>query len=402
VNRRKFLSAGLTGALAGCLGLSVPRGETAITPEEIGAQTGQAGAIAEGAALSPDDIDLPVPEDEMVRGAGKDAIPAITDPVFEKDWSDVVVEIPENFYGAEERTRGINPRLRSDDVVIGVAREGQARAYPLRILNWHEIVNDTFGGPLLVTYCPLCRSAIVAERTVDGEETVFGVSGLLFKNDLVMYDESTESLWSQILATAINGPMTGESLDFVPFSVTTLGEWRERYPETLVLRPPPESDTVVSGDGTRDYTTNPYLGYFDGDYVGLDGSVEEFDDDRLHPKSDVLGITHDGSARAYALEDIEREEVIEDEVGGLPVVVTATPSGEAVAWVREVDGRTLTFRAVSEDLLRGGGTSWDRATGVSLDGPYEGERLEQANAVSALFWFAWLDFQPDTELYSQN
>lgn len=387
---RRTLLAVLGGALssvAGCLG--APRAETPNPDVGVGSIQGE----------PPGEVELPVPREELVRGVGRDVIPAITDPVFGTDWEGVTIEVRREFQTAEGFTRTAEPRLRDDDTVIGVARNDEARAYPLRILNWHEVVNDTFGEPLLVTYCPLCRSAIVAERRVQGEETIFGVSGLLFKNDLVMYDTATDSLWSQILAKAIAGPLTGDTLSFRPFTVTTLGEWRDQYPDTGVLRPPPQSGTIIEGDGTRDYTTDPYLGYQQGDAVGLEESADEFEDDRLHPKAEVLGIVHGGVARAYALDDILSRGLITDEVGGLPVAVTTTSDGEAVAWNREIDGTTLDLEILSDQFLTGGGSRWDRTTGVAVDGPYDGRRLDQANAVSALFWFAWLDFEPQTELY---
>jgi hypothetical protein len=199
-------------------------------------------------------VDLPVPESELARGAGKDTIASITGPAFGPDWSDH------------------DPSLVDESLVIGVERDGMARAYPLKMLNLHEVVNDDLGGPLLVTFCPLCNSGLVAERRVDGEETTFHVSGLLWKaprvqsaaaaergdvfgvngidpdaevrssGNLVMYDDLTESYWSQILARAICGPRTEEELTPLPARTTTWGEWhRER--ETEVLSPPPHSAT---------------------------------------------------------------------------------------------------------------------------------------------------------------
>lgn len=389
LSRRKLLAASVSAVLAGCI--NAPQSEPSVPETE-------AGEVATGVS---GDVDLPVEEGELVRGVGRDVIPAITDPTFDEDWAEITLEIPEEFSPAPERTRTIEPRLRENDTVIGVARAGEARAYPLRILNWHEVVNDTFGEPIIVTYCPLCRSAIVAERTIDGELAQFGVSGLLFKNDLVMYDSVTDSLWSQILATAINGPMTGERLEFLPFTLTTLEEWRDTHPETSVLRPPPESTTITDRETVRDYTTNPYVGYQDGDAIGLDETVEDFDDGRLHPKTQVLGIEFEGVARAYSVDDIQQTGLLEDEVNGLPVVVTTAGDEEAIAWVRCVDDTVLEFDVLNDDLLSGGGSRWDRTTGVAVDGPHEGTQLDQANAVSGLFWFAWLDFHPETELYER-
>jgi hypothetical protein len=128
--------------------------------------------------------------------------------------------------------------------VLGVEHDDRARAHPLRVLNHHEVVNDEFAGPLAVTYCVLCGSGVVFERRVTGEPTTFGVSGRLWRSDLVMYDGLTDSLWSQLAATAIRGPRTGDRLTLVPSSLTTWGKWRSAHPETRVLLPPPHSGTV--------------------------------------------------------------------------------------------------------------------------------------------------------------
>jgi hypothetical protein len=401
--RALVLGVGGVGALAGCLSGSDSddRSGGEEGPENATPETqSQEGEVATDPAAG---LDLPVDDSELQRGAGEDAIPAIVDPVFEADWSGLSVEFTDRFGGRQT----IEPRLEPDDPVIGVARDGEARAYPFRVLNWHEIVNDEFGGPLLVTYCPLCRSAVTAMRRVDGEETVFGVSGLLYRNALVMYDEATDSLWSQLAARAIQGPMTGESLDLEQATVTTWGAWQEDHPETVVLRPPPESDTVLSTDpdavsensGTRNYTANPYAGYEDTEDIGLGG---EFDDDRLHPKAEVIGIAHEDVARAYSATTLETEGVVEDTIGGLPVVVTTTADGTPVAWVREVDGTVLSFSRADDSHLAAGGSRWRRSTGVAVDGPHEGTQLAQANAVSALFWFAWLDIHPESDLYGHE
>jgi hypothetical protein len=160
--------------------------------------------------------------------------------------------------------------LTDDSTVIGLVLDGRARAYPLTVLNVHEIVNDSFGGPVLVSYCPICRSGMVAERLVDGEPATFDVSGLLWKpprintaaseaddrvfsdreegvsnsGNLVMYDDTTGSYWSQMLAQAICGPRAESRLTIRPSSVSTFGEWRADHPDTEVLLPPPRSAVV--------------------------------------------------------------------------------------------------------------------------------------------------------------
>jgi hypothetical protein len=222
-------------------------------------------------------VDLPLDESALDDVLDKNAIPAIAEPAFGPDWSEA------------EAT------LDDDERVIGVTADGSARAYPLSILNWHEIVNDEFGGPLLVTYCPLCGSGVTAERRVNGEVTTFGVSGLLWRSDLVMFDELTESLWSQILGKAVRGPETGTSLTLRPSTLTSWGKWRDSHPETEVLLPPPASGTITGAAG-RNYERNPYAGYDETNQIGISGETES--GGRLHPKTMVIGIASDGVARA--------------------------------------------------------------------------------------------------------
>jgi hypothetical protein len=253
-SRRRFLAAlgaGGTVATAGCLAGVRSRLPFVGTNEEADAapERSREPSVAETYR----DVDLPVPESELARGADRDTIPAITDPVFAPDWS------------------GIDPALVDESLVIGVERDGVARAYPLKLLNWHEVVNDDLGGPLVVTYCPLCASGVVADRTVDGETlafggsgstatgaskevvTSFGVSGLLWRADLVMYDETTGSLWSQLLATAIRGELTGTDLALYPSAVTTWGQWRESHPDAEVILP--RRRRTPSGGGWSSPTT---------------------------------------------------------------------------------------------------------------------------------------------------
>jgi hypothetical protein len=379
--RRQYIrGVGLAASavLAGCTAGDGP------DPEQ-GGSAPSGGGVPDGNVSATGSLSLPVERSELTRGAGKDAIPAITDPVFGDDWSGYSSDL----HGAA--------RLADDDTVIGVARAGGARAYPLKVLNWHEIVNDTLGGPLLVTYCPLCGSALTAVRTVNGQETTFGVSGFLYRNDLVMYDQATDSLWSQVAATAINGSQTGTTLELVPSSLTTWGEWQDAHPETAVLRPPPESDTVAADSGVRDYSRNPYDGYEKTRRIGL--SYSGFEDDRLHPKTTVVGVGHDGKAVAYPLSAVRDAGVVNDTVGGLPVVVAATAAGSLVAYERRVDGERRSFERAGENHLEAGGSRWRLTTGVAVGGPHEGTTLAQANDASPMFFFAWKDFHPETAVY---
>ncbi|MCT9097598.1 DUF3179 domain-containing protein [Haloarchaeobius sp. HME9146] len=405
MRRRAYLGslAGLGSALglAGCTGLS-GGGDGDESPSGTGSTppgTAQSGATQRG-VTAPEDVSLPVPESALHRSAGKDAIPAIVDPAFGPDWTDVSYDI--HFRdGTSER---YEPELSTDDEVLGVVDGDTVRAYPLTLLRWHEVVNDTLSKPMLVTFCPICQSGVVADRTVDGTPATFGVSGLLWHADLVMYDDETESLWSQLLATAIRGPRTGRTLDLHPVSRTTWAEWRERHPATEVLLPPPLSGTVV-GEVRYNYDIDiagrqnelaeqfPELGSFGQD---------TWTDTRLRRRTMVLGVAANGEARAYPRQQIEWDGPIHETVGGLPVVVTLSADGSMVAWDRRIDGEAHTFEPVDDAHLLADGSRWHRLTGEAVDGPHEGEMLVSATDTSTMFWFAWLTFHPETTVYGRE
>lgn len=382
MNRRRFLGAlGTSGlvASAGCL-----NGVGGVTASGGAAPT----AAAERGLSAYRNVSLPVPDSDLVRATARDAIPAITEPAFGSDWSDLPGETFEP------------PTLTDADTVVGVDVGGVARAYPLAVLTWHEVVNDTLPTtdgdlPLLVTYCPLCRSAVVADRTVDGSVARFGVSGYLYESDLVMYDTATDSLWSQVLARAIRGPRTGARLTLRPNTLATWGEWRSAHPDTEVLLPPPASGTVV-GRVTHDYDRDPSSGYGRRTIVSV--GVPDDIDTRIPPNVTVLGIAHRGTARAYPADRVADAGVVNDRVAGLPVAVTTTPGGELVAYVRRVDGRTFhVFR--DGNVLVSARSRWDSTSGRALDGPHAGTKLRRATDRSPMYWFAWSGFYPDTELW---
>ncbi len=179
-----------------------------------------------------------VPLEEIISGGpGKDGIPSIDDPQF--------VSV------AEMQARG---ELAPQEPVIGFAVEGDARAYPLRILTWHEIVNDEVGGlPVAVTYCPLCNSAVVFDRRLNDRVLEFGVTGNLRKSDMVMYDRNTESWWQQFLGEAIVGELTGSRLKAIPARLEAWEKFSARHADGRVL--------VPSGTVRRPYGVNPYRGY---------------------------------------------------------------------------------------------------------------------------------------------
>ncbi len=384
MNRRALLAAGaatLSATSAGCLG-EIHGGCGSGSPETARPTPGE-----------PEQ--LPVPRSELVRAARRDEIPAITAPAFGPDWEGIV--LTGVWWGTGEEFE-FTVELRPADRVVGVVRDGRARAYPLKVLNWHEAINDEFGGPLLVTFCPLCGSAITAERVVDGQPTTFGVSGLLYRSNQVLYDQPTESLWAQLLGKAIRGPLTGSTLRLVPSELTTWKTWQRRHPETDVLLPAPLSETVGVSEAAP-YSRDPYSEYATNDRVV--GGADSYDD-QLHPKAEVLGVRHDGEAVAYPLERVSAAGVINDTVGGRPIVVAATAEDRLVAYDRRVDGELLQFSAGEPGEILGGNTRWRMENGRAVAGAHEGSTLEPVADALQLYWFAWREFEPETRLYSSG
>lgn len=281
-----------------------------------------------------------------------DAIPAVDDPRFQDTG-------------------------RSSDRVLGVAAGGQAKAYPIPILNYHEVVNDEFGDrSVAVTYCPLCGTGIAYDREVDGETLTFSVSGRLYRNNLVMVDDRTGSLWSQIEGRAISGALEGTELTVVSSTMTTLSDWRDRHPDTEVMSPP----------GGRNYDQDPYAGYDRSDDVlyPSDGTPGP-----LAPKDRVYGVEIAGDALAFPQALLVRQRVVEATIGDVDVV--ATYHRGAIQAFR-ADGRNFTHAGGTE-MVDEQGQSWNLVTG---EGP--NATLATVDGLPA-FWFAWADFHPDTRLH---
>ncbi len=320
-------------------------------------------------------------------GPGKDGIPSIDEPKF--------VGIAEaDFLDAREP-------------VLAFEWNGDARAYPVQILIWHEIVNDVVAGePVLVTYCPLCNSSVVFKRTVSGNVHDFGVSGFLRNSDLVMFDRQTESWWQQITGEAVVGELTGATLEFLPSSTISFEDFRAAYPNGKVM----SRDTGFS----RSYGRNPYAGYDSNDSPFLfSGEV----DDRLDAVDRVVAMEVGGEAAAYAFSRLEEHPVVNDLVGGRPVVILfrkgtvssldrsaineSADVGAGVAYSREVEGRTLTFESAG-DAFRDveTGSLWD-ISGRALSGQLAGMQLETL-VHGNHFWFAWAVFKPETRVWSPS
>lgn len=217
----------------------------------------------------------------------------------------------------------------------------------------------------------------------------FGVSGKLINNALVMYDRETRSLWSQFLSEAVAGEFKGTELDIVPTALTTWGQWKKTHPESVALRKPAN-------------VSDPYNGYYLGDQAGVIG--EKNQDDRLSRKELVLGTGFDGEPKAFPHSELRRKRVTHDTLDGVPALIYFDPqSDSAMAYDRTVDGRSLRFQVAEQDgrewlVDDETGTRWVPFTGQAIEGPLAGNSLERIHAVN-VFWFAWTDFFPETELY---
>lgn len=277
-----------------------------------------------------------VPRSEILSGGPpRDAIPALTDPEFipvgKADW------------------------MKDDARILGVYINGIAKAYSLQIMNWHEIVNDTFGNKhILITYCPLCFSGIAFDPVIDGDRHLFGVSGLLYNSDVLLYDRNTNSLWSQIMSRAISGEYVNTELEPVPLENTTWLDWRTRHPDTLVL----SRDTGY----TRDYSHDPYINYRQSPETMF---PVKFRSKGYHPKEIVIGITIDNHAKAYPVFELSksRNKIFSDKVANKTVIIEFNRNERSAR----------IFGANCEPL-----------------------------PATTLYWFAWYTFHPDTEIYKTH
>jgi hypothetical protein len=328
-----------------------------------------------------------VPFDEIFSGGvWRDGIPSIDETTFES-------------------TTDARSWLSDAEPVIVLEIDGDARAYPLQILTRHEIVNDVVGGvPVVVTFCPLCNSAIVMDRRVDGAVYEFGVSGLLRNSDLIMYDRTTESLWQQFTGEGIVGEHAGDRLVFIPSAIVSFSDFRDAYP-----------DGVVLSRGGRTYGINPYTLYDETEESPFlfFGELDE----RLPSMMRVVGIVSGGHAVAYPYTLLAEEKIVHDTVGGEDIVIffrfgtnsalgetiiaEAEDIGAATVYEPSVSGNRLIFRFdgvafVDEET----GSTWNML-GVAETGPLAGETLTPV-IHSDHFWFSWAAFYPDTDIHGTN
>ena len=325
--------------------------------------------------------------DELLSGGPpKDGIPSINNPRF--------VSINK-----------ANSWLKDQEPVILVVLGDDARAYPLQILTWHEIVNDELNGrPIIVTFCPLCYAALAFDRRVEGRTYSFGVSGMLRHSDMVMYDRETETLWQQLNGEGIVGAHTGILLEPIPAQIISFEQFKDAYPGGIVLS--------KNTGHVRNYGRNPYEGYDDikdkpflyrGPY-----------DKRVPPMEKLVTVSLGDEDKAYPHSKTRKRGAINDRVNDTPIVVfhgdgavsaldnsriaDSKHIGTTGVFLRTVNNQTLTFSYKKERFVDAETkTFWD-ITGRAIEGPLQGAQLVPV-AHGNFFAFAWFAFKPNTQLY---
>lgn len=332
------------------------------------------GGIGPGASSGnpPSSPEWLIPENLVQEGGpGKDGIPALFGPTF--------ISVEEATY------------LEDEDMVLGLKVGNDIRAYPHRILDWHEIINDWVGGlRLAITYCPLTGTGIGWNRDVEGEITSFGSSGLLYNTNLIPYDRESDSNWSQMLLKCVNGERAGTKIETTQLVETTWATWKSIYPETRVV-------SRFTGYG-RNYLLYPY-GNYRTNHQSLFFPVAH-EDNRLPWKERVLGVIINENAKAYRFGNFPETGigVINDGFSGKSVVVVGSREKNfMVAFSgKRTDGQLLSFAPVNDALpivmVDQEGNQWD-IFGEAVSGPKAGERLEQVDAFIG-YWVAWGAFYP--------
>lgn len=278
-----------------------------------------------------------MPAQQILKGGpAKDGIPSIDNPEF--------IEAHDADY------------LQEDARILGIVINGAARAYPVSILNWHEIVNDSIDNTnFAITYCPLCGTGMAFNSHVNGKTLSFGVSGLLYNSDVLLYDRESQSLWSQILGKAVSGKYKGEKLSMLPLSHTTWSDWKRHHSTTLVL----SRNTGYS----RNYDRDPYQGYASS--RNLYFPVANNAPGSYHPKEWVLGLEVGETYKAYPFIELNKHDKssFTDSVNGMTIIVH---------WNNEEQSGFITDEA-----------------GIRV-------------AVIQAYWFAWYAFHPDTLVFSSS
>jgi hypothetical protein len=362
---------------------------TVVLPAQEALPTGPSALADMNAAEFPEP--LVNPGDIISGGPPPDGIPPIDDPVF--------LNVADNL--------GL---LEDNEPVVALAIGDDARAYPVSIMIWHEIVNDTVGGvPVTVSYCPLCNSAVSYGREINGVETTFGTSGRLFASALVMYDRATESLWTHFDGKAVVGVLTGTELDVYGSPLMSWEDFRNTYPTGKVL------DETQTGF-RRSYGTNPYVGYDDSDTEPF--LFRGIPDQRARSKERVVGVSHNDVDVAYSLQSISGNGPTATTVdhGDEQLVILWNPGqstaleGSAVddgrdvgsvgVFVPRAEEQVLTIVGDGEGFVdEETGSRWSVA-GVALDGELAGIQLQRIPHLDT-FWFAWATYRPGSGLVGE-
>ncbi len=362
-------------------------------------------------ALDPDASPTPFSVDQ-IASTGREDVPSALDDRFDTSFPPPLVD-PDAIRSGGPPPDGIPPLdepkfqtaasvnwLYNVEPVLSIEVNGETRAYPIQIMTWHEIANDTIAGvPVTISYCPLCNSALAYDRRVGDRILDFGTSGSLFNSSLVMYDRQTESLWTHFEGKAVVGALTGERLTTLPIAMTSWEKFRDAHPDALVL-------SRVTGF-RRDYGRNPYPGYDDVNTSPFlfNGPV----DGRLAAKARVVVVrSDDGPAVAVPLDDLFEQLVVPFEAQGRDVVALLErgsssaldnpelsdgyDQGSTGVFMAELDGQPVDLSATAEGFLdSNSGLTFD-IFGVATDG--SGTRLEPVEHLDT-FWFAIGSFDPD-------
>ena len=308
-------------------------------------------------------------------GPGKDGIPSLDQPSFQR-----VDEITYMF---------------ANDLIIGIKIGDQIKGYPHKILDWHEVVNDSFESEdFVLSYCPLTGSAMAWDINADVGNTEFGVSGLLYNSNLILYDRNTDSNWPQMLMESANGSKSGTLTTQKAIFETTWETFKLMYPQAQVLN----DDTGFS----RNYANYPYGSFRTN--TNLLFNVNNSNDSRLHKKERVLGVKNGSTTKAYDISAFAHDiDVINDTIGGRAIVVAASQDDKyAVAFERTVaEGTILEFTAEFNQMpivmSDNEGNLWD-INGKAASGPRAGEQLSIPFSYIS-YWYAWAAFFPETTIY---
>lgn len=327
----------------------------------------------DGGTGQPNDWLIPLSE-VFDGGPGKDGIPSVDAPSFRT--------IEETTY------------MQDDDLVVGIKIGDEIRAYTHPILDWHEIVNDEFGGMAFgLTYCPLTGTGIAWNGTINGQKTTYGVSGLLYNSNLIPYDRNSDSNWSQFGLLCVNGSLSGQAPETIPLIETSWATWKQRFPGTQIL-------STATGFA-RNYEQYPY-----GDFKESEDLIFPVspDDRRIHRKERVMGVVDKGNAKAYRFSSFEYDSLgigfIQDSFEGQDLLLVGS----------EEENYILAFNVTGQgnysslnNSSNGAVFTDDAGNEYSMFGEVlagSGADLEIANAFMG-YWFGWGAFYPNLPIHGE-